>query len=171
MSSNKSLMKKNFNFNNFILLLFLSILFFSCQKESKVDKIVVYEKFTACECDTTIKNEYRNECKIAISERMIVKDLIGYILPKSNPLDRLDNIEFDQNQVFSADSKNFPKWPPSPLIVSVCNLPNDLSKSAEKIKVKIDLNIFYEGISIGIPKPQSANYYPVELLRLEIINY
>ena len=161
-------MKKNINYGKFILLLFLSSVFFSCQKESKVDKIVVYENFTACECDTTIKNEYRNECKIALSNRMIVKGLKGYILPKSNPLDKLDNIVLDKNQVILADSKNFPKWPPPDFILGVCNLPNELSNSTSKINVKIDINIFYEGISVGVPKPQTFGGYSVELLRLEI---
>jgi hypothetical protein len=157
--------------NNFIFktLVFLSIVFFSCQNESEIDKIVVYESFATCICDTTIKNVYRNECKIQVSDRMVIKGLKGTIMPKNNPLDKQDNIELDANQDFLTDTRRFPKWPPSPKIVEACNLPIGLSKSSEKIKVKVDINIFYVGINIDVSTPQLYNYYPVELLRLEII--
>ena len=157
--------------NNFIFkaLTFLSVVFFSCQNESEDDKIIVYENFATCICDTTIKNQYRNECKIELSDRMVIKGLKGSIMPKSGPLDGQDNIELDDNQDFLINTMRFPKWPPSPKVVEVCNLPIELSKSPEKIKVRIDINIFYVGTSIGVPKPQLANFYPVELLRLEII--
>lgn len=151
---------------------FLALVYLSCSCQSKlpVEKSVVYEKFESCPCDTSINYTFRNECKLLISNRLVIKGLIGSILTKSDPLDRINNIKLDSNQFIVKDQKKFPKWPPSPLILNVCNLPRELSNPKSNVKVKVDLNIFYESVSIGIPKPQTTGGYPVELVRIELLD-
>lgn len=156
--------------NNIILIsLLLNGLILSCTDKGKkyIQKAEtkIYSNLLLTPCDTSKSFEYSEYCRRSLANPKILKNVIGYILPKkyldfSTP----DFVTIEDYSLYEIDKKRYPYWSLLPFMIS--NMPDPLRKSLNRRKVKFDLFLYDYPEKL----PNGTEGLPANLLNIEIIN-
>jgi hypothetical protein len=155
----------------YILVIVLSLFITSnCSTNTVIEQSeqLVFENLKSCICDTSISNQYQKECKESLSDRFIIKNLSG-IIYANDIRPNVIVIDYEVAKLIEVDKNRFPVWAKLQEYVLACNLPYQLKKTSTDMKVKFDINIFYESPPMAGKSIPQSNGYLVELLRIEII--